>query len=600
MRVARAHGVTASAATRAGDGLLRLVTSGDESGHGGVEVGALATAAVMAPADADVSAVDEIFRRQPALRCVVLDITGAPRLIDRTWYESLMTGPMGYGRLLFSRRLLRDVVPIRSVVLDARTTVASAAAVIIEHGSAGTVHEAVLVAWTDGTLGVVTAAAVFEQLARHFAHQSMHDPMTGLPNRSLLMHRLYRADRDTEPTVLLYVDLDRFKDVNDHLGHAAGDEVLVQFAQRLLGVVGEEDVVARLGGDEFAVLRTGNHTRTTITALAERLVLEAAAPFVVGSGEDQQLVHLGASVGVARSDVEGSEQHRWPWDVILRHADLAIYRAKAQGRGRSAHFEPSLLVDLEKSGTRARRDVERRLRHAISADRIAVHFQPVVDLATGQPVGHEALARWDDPELGPVSPGEFIPVAETAGLVTDLGRRVLDQACRHAARWTDRTAAGLLSVVSVNVSPVQLADRGFVADVETALRESGLAPGRLCLEITETAAIDDVASAARRLGRLRDLGVRLALDDFGTGHSSLTLLRELPVHVLKIDRSFIARITTDRGDAVLVALLVDAAHRLGLDVCAEGVETRAQADALVEMGCDLAQGWLYGRPAPPV
>lgn len=241
--------------------------------------------------------------------------------------------------------------------------------------------------------------------------------------------------------------------------------------------------------------------------------------------------------------------------------------------------------------------MERRLREAIKRREIRLHYQPVVDLSSGAMVGVEALARWDDAELGSVPPDQFIAVAESSGLVNDLGRWVLDAACRQAAQWPGRH--GTPPVISVNVSPVQLREPGFISDVQAVLDSTGLAPNRLCLEITETAIVTDVADAAATLRRLRDLGVQLALDDFGTGHSSLTLLRSLPLHLVKIDRSLIRGVATGAQDAVLVQLIVDAAHTLGLRVTAEGIEDVGQAQQLVSLGCDTGQGWLFGRPSPP-
>ena len=240
--------------------------------------------------------------------------------------------------------------------------------------------------------------------------------------------------------------------------------------------------------------------------------------------------------------------------------------------------------------------IETRLRTAVSAGLLALHYQPLVDLSSGAMVGVEALCRWDDPELGPVPPDVFIPVAETSGVVVDLGRWVLGEACRQAAFWPDRYDDPL--VVSVNVSPVQLREESFVDDVRAALAGSGLDPARLCLEITETAMVTDVTAVAATLHRVRALGVRLSLDDYGTGHSSLTLLRNLPLDTVKIDRSLIRRVAVDAAEAVLVQLVVDAAHTLGMRVCAEGVEEVAQAQQLVAMGCDTGQGWLFGKPAP--
>jgi diguanylate cyclase (GGDEF)-like protein/PAS domain S-box-containing protein len=566
------------------------------------DTGALAELAVPAhllPLTATMTALDTAFRRDSSLRWVVLNAPDSPVLISRSWFESAMTGRLGYGRLLHQRRRVLDAAPPPSLVFTADCPVARAAAAVIQRRSSGDDRlDAVVVCWTDGRLGVAPVTAVFEQLAQQYAYQALHDPLTGLPNRLFLLERLRQAGPGDAPRVLFSIDLDRFKDINDHLGHAAGDQVLVEFAHRLRTVARTGDLVVRLSGDEFAVLTEGTLTTTQSTALAERIVLTAAAPFVVTdrSADDgaEQLVSLGASVGVASSTDAG----RGSPDALLHDADLAVHRAKSLGRGRVSHFGAELLEDVETSdAVRARHGMERRLRSAIEAESLHLHYQPVVALPSGQVTGVEALARWEDAELGRVSPDQFIPLAERTGLVVDLGRWVLQTACREAAGWPTGPS-GVAPTVAVNVSPVQLAQRGFIDDVTRALTDSGLAPDRLCLEITETAAITDLTATAARLSQVRDLGVRLALDDFGAGHSALSLLRGLPVHLVKIDRSFIERVASDTADGVLVRLVIEAAHSLGRRVCAEGVETTEQAQQLIAMGCDSAQGWLFGRPEP--
>ncbi|GAA4743910.1 hypothetical protein GCM10023328_26960 [Modestobacter marinus] len=555
------------------------------------------------PGSTTMATVDALFRRDAALRWVVVDggeVDGAgePVLVSRSWFELSMTGRLGYGRLLQQRRRVRDAAPPVTLRYPADCPVARAAAAVIHRRSAGEdLLDGVLVSWPDGRLGVAPVTAVFEQLAQQYAHQALHDPLTGLPNRLFLLERLRQAVGPGCATVLFVIDLDRFKDINDHLGHAAGDDVLTEFAQRLRTVARTEDLVVRLNADEFALLTPTALTAAQSTALAERIVLTAAAPFVVSPGgadpDAEHLVSLGASVGVAACSAEVHSP-----DELLHRADLAVSRAKSLGRGRVAHFRTELLEDAETTdAVRARHRMERRLRLAIESRSLSLHYQPVVTLPSGGVTGVEALARWEDDELGRVAPDQFIPLAERTGLVVDLGRWVLQTACREAAGWP-AGPSGLLPTVAVNVSPVQLAQRGFIDDVTRALEDSGLAPDRLCLEITETAAITDLTATAARLAQVRDLGVRLALDDFGAGHSALTLLRALPVHLVKIDRSFIERVASDTADAVLVRLVIEAAHSLGRRVCAEGVETAEQAQQLASMGCDSAQGWLFGRPEP--
>lgn len=594
---------TAASIATLPDGALHVALSADlarpDAGGG---LGELPQPVQRVPGDASMASVNALFRRDATLRWLVVDGPGEPVLVNRSWFEQSMTGRLGYGRLLLQqqqqqRRRVRDVAPPETLQYPADRPVAHAAATVIHRRNGGEdLLDGVLVSWPDGRLGVAPVTAVFEKLAQDYAYQALHDPLTGLPNRLFLLERLRQAVGPGCSAVLFVIDLDRFKDINDHLGHAAGDDVLAEFAQRLRTVARSEDLVVRLSGDEFALL-TPALTTAQSTALAERIVLTAAAPFVVsprGADRDaEQLVSLGASVGVANCSTDVHSP-----DELLHRADLAMYRAKSLGRDRVAHFGAELLEDAETSdAVRARHRMERRLRLAIESRALSLHYQPVVTLPSGQVTGVEALARWEDDELGRVAPDQFIPLAEQTGLVVDLGRWVLQTACQEAASWP-AGPAGLPPTVAVNVSPVQLAQRDFIDDVTRALKDSGLAPDRLCLEITETAAITDPTVTAARLTQVRDLGVRLALDDFGAGHSALTLLRARPVHLVKIDRSFIERVASDTADAVLVRLVIEAAHSLGRRVCAEGVETPEQAQQLASMGCDSAQGWLFGRPEP--
>jgi EAL domain-containing protein (putative c-di-GMP-specific phosphodiesterase class I) len=285
-------------------------------------------------------------------------------------------------------------------------------------------------------------------------------------------------------------------------------------------------------------------------------------------------------------------------ESLLKHADLAMCHAKTLGRGRVSQFDRELLLDRgAMQRKQARHYIERRLRTAIHDGGLGLHYQPLVDLASGRIIGAEALARWQDGELGDVPPDEFISVAEESGLIVDLGSWALETACRQAVTWPavdHHDAPG----VAVDVSAVQIAQPSFIGEVITVLQVSGLSPARLCLEITETAAIGELEPTAQRLRQLRDLGVRIALDDFSTGFSSLTMLRRLPVNIVKIDKSFIDRITLGANDAALVRLLIDAAHSFGLTVCAEGVEQLQQAEQLSMMGCDLVQGWLIAKGLP--
>ena len=576
---------------------------GSEYRVGGVLEELVETVTVV-PGDISVPELDRLFRADPSMRCALLDLPGEPTLIERLRFEQAVNGRLGFGRLLNASRPARTVVRDHTVRLDGSEPVAQAAATVVARRHAGLSFDAVVVRHADGRLGVAQVARIFERLAEHHAFQSMHDQLTGLPNRSHLMDRLRSLGDEYAPLALLFIDLDRFKEVNDRFGHEAGDQVLIEFGRRLRGVFDRDELVVRLGGDEFAVLICTAPDHDRVGALADIVVERASAAFTItvsdGLGlSSDQLVRIGASVGVAFNDGEfASPADLRPsglGELILKRADLAMYQAKMSGRGGIGYFAPALVADRD--ATRAMRDLERRLRAAIGSNDLSLHYQPVVDLLSGRIIGTEALARWTDPELGSIPPDRFIAAAESSGAIIDLGRWVLDAACTEAVSW-QVTPGAPGPTVAVNLSAVQLADPGIVADVTSALNRSGLDPQRLCLEITETAAIGDLTEAMGRLRALRELGVQLALDDFGTGHSSLTMLRTLPVQTVKVDRSFIQRVASDAQDAVLVRLVIDTAHSLGLRVCVEGVETEEQARQLAAMGADSAQGWYFGRPEP--
>ncbi len=431
------------------------------------------------------------------------------------------------------------------------------------------------------------------------------DPLTGLPGREALVTGLAGlaqtgAEATTCRSAVLHVALDHFRDINRRVGRAAADRVLVEAAHRLRAEAGSAATVVRLGGDEFAVLLPRPATPEDVTRVAEAIVGCLAAPVRLAGQTadppgDRREVTIGASVGVAFAADDLAAPGAL--DEVLLRADAAAHRAKGHGRGRVEHFDPTLDVDRTTGRTaHVRRAMERRLRRAICEHRLDLHLQPLVELPSGRVVGYEALARWDDPELGQVPPDEFIPLAEQTGLILDLGAWVLRTACLQAAALPVRGAEA--PTIAINVSPLQLAHPGFVDLVVAALSESGLPAHRVCLELTETAAIEGLAKTSGLLGELRDLGVAIALDDFGTGYSSLTLLRSLPLTIAKIDRSFVANVARSTRDAVLVRMVIEAAHSFGLAVCAEGVEDAEQARQLVAMGCDEAQGWYFGRPAP--
>jgi diguanylate cyclase (GGDEF)-like protein/PAS domain S-box-containing protein len=419
------------------------------------------------------------------------------------------------------------------------------------------------------------------------AHQATHDHLTGLPNRALLQDRLGQAvahlDRGEGAVAVLLLDLDRFKVVNDSLGHAAGDRILIGVAARLLGAVRPGDTVARLGGDEFVVVCDDLHGELDAVGLADRVASAFADPFVV----ENQVLNVSASIGIALARDESASP-----EALLRDADSVMYRAKARGGNRWEIFDATLRHRVVE-----RLRVETDLRRALDAEELALYFQPVISLVSGAVVGAEGLARWEHPDRGLILPDDFITVAEESGLVVPLGDWVLHEGCRRLAAWAkDEATAG--HAISVNVSARQLMQSDIVAVVREALATTGVDPQRLILEITETALMEDVEVAGAVLRRLRALGVQLWVDDFGTGYSSLIYLRRLPIDGLKIDRSFVAGLTASAEDRVIVESIVSLAHSLGLVALAEGVETEQQSERLRDVGCDLAQGFLWSAATP--
>ncbi|HKY76071.1 MAG TPA: EAL domain-containing protein [Acidimicrobiia bacterium] len=417
-------------------------------------------------------------------------------------------------------------------------------------------------------------------------HHALHDPLTGLPNRSLLLDRievaLARSARAGKTVAVLFLDLDRFKLINDSRGHAAGDVVLRAVAERLRGAVRPSDTVGRLGGDEFVVVCEDAAVWET-TVLGERLIRTLEEPFQVEGGE----VFVTVSVGIAIAELAASP------DELLRDADVAMYQAKQRGRARCEFFDEAMRTEAARrleTATALHRSLERR--------EIETYYQPMIDLNTGAIVGVEALVRWNHPERGLISPASFIPLAEEQGLIIPIGAAVLDDACSQWARWREEFPAREPLVLNVNISARQLHSPDFVESIRAALLAYGVDPGALCLELTESVLIDDVEAQRHTLAALRELGVALAIDDFGTGYSSLTYLKRFPVNGIKIDQSFVAGLGRDAFDSAIIESVIELAHAVGLHVTAEGVETLDQLLRLRALGCDFAQGYYFARPQP--
>lgn len=429
-------------------------------------------------------------------------------------------------------------------------------------------------------------------LREHLAHAAIHDPLTSLPNRELFMDRLEcslrQATRDRHRVAVMFLDVDRFKLINDSLGHDVGDQILCAVADRLSGAMRASDTLARFGGDEFTVLCGEDRDEGMALEVAERLVRAMDDPITLQSGE----IFVSLSVGIALSDGD-----RESGATLLRNADVAMYQAKARGPSRIEIYqeanEPHVVSRLRTSN---------ELHRALERDELELHYQPIVDLHTETLVGMEALVRWQHPTRGLLSPCEFIPLAEDSGFIAPLGAWVLNEACCQLAAWTALRANGDSDEgrlnIAVNVSALQLAEPGFARLVGEALDASGIRADRLWLEITESALMRDPDEAVLVLQALRDLGVHWEIDDFGTGYSSLSYLQRFPVETLKIDRSFVDGLDHRAEGVAIVRAIIGLGESLGLSVIAEGVERTAEAVKLQSLGCNLAQGYLYGRPLP--
>jgi diguanylate cyclase (GGDEF)-like protein/PAS domain S-box-containing protein len=425
-------------------------------------------------------------------------------------------------------------------------------------------------------------------LEERLHYQAFHDYLTDLPNRKLLMDRLGQALRRTrrghKRVAVLFMDLDGFKLVNDSLGHIAGDGLLMEVTRRLGACLRPEDTLARFGGDEFVVLIEAVDDPAQAVQVAERITEELRSPFNM-EGRD---LYVTGSIGISLGDARTHDP-----DALLREADTAMYRVKDEG-GDFRVFNPTMY---ERAFTRL--EVENDLRRAIAQEEFVIHYQPMVDLQTGELWGMEALVRWDHPERGLLEPSEFVPVAEQSGLVIPMGEQILRESCFRAKEWQEGSSRIPPLMMSVNLSGSQLSRLDLAETVERVLGETGLEGNRLTLDITETVYVQVLAGNTAMLDRLRSLGVRFSIDDFGTGYSSLSYLKRLPAQAIKIDQSFVKGLGENIEDTAVVRMIVELAHTLGLEVIAEGVETEEQAALLKEMGCDIAQGYHFSKPLPP-
>ncbi len=435
-----------------------------------------------------------------------------------------------------------------------------------------------------GSLTDINARKMTEQ---QLLHDAMHDALTDLPNWALFMDRLGVAiaqckRRDDHQFAVLFLDLDRFKNINDSLGHAVGDLLLISIARRFRAFLRPGDTVARLGGDEFAILADAIESPSDATRIAERINEELGRPFDLQGHE----VFTSASIGLALSSTGYDRPEK-----VLRDADTAMYRAKSLGKARHAIFDQDMhrrAVELL--------SLETDLRRAVTRDEFRVHYQPIVALSTGVLEGFEALVRWQHPVKGLVYPEEFISVAEETGLIVPLGWKVMHEACAQTAAWQKRFPAGQPLTVSVNLSGKQFRQPELVRRIGEILSDSALEPSRLCLEITESMIMEDAESAVDKMRQLRDVGVELHIDDFGTGYSSLSYLHRLPTHTIKIDRSFVRRMSERNGKSQIVGTIVTLARNLGMRVAAEGLETADQLAKLRQLQCEYGQGFFFSKP----
>jgi diguanylate cyclase (GGDEF)-like protein len=425
-----------------------------------------------------------------------------------------------------------------------------------------------------------------ERRQEELAFMATHDPLTGLPNRTLMLDRveqmLVRARRHQTPIAALFIDLDNFKSINDTLGHNAGDELLKSVTARLQGVVRDADALGRIGGDEFVIVAEELSLAAGPELIAERLLEGLREPFELAAGQETRLaVTVTASVGIAMGD-------RSSPDELLRDADIAMYRAKWDGKNRHVVFESGM-----QDAVQSHMELEMDLREALENREFFLVYQPTFDLRDMSPTGVEALLRWQHPTRGIVQPNDFIPLLEETGLIIDVGTWVLGEACRQAASWRD---SGYPIGMAVNVSGRQLDTDELVAGVKGALAETALDPGSLTLEVTETTLMRNADETVRRLTAIKQLGVRIAIDDFGTGYSSLAHLQQFPVDALKIDRSFISRLTQNPEGETLIHTLVQLGKALSIETLAEGIELQQELSLLQQEQCDSGQGFLFAKP----
>ncbi len=440
-----------------------------------------------------------------------------------------------------------------------------------------------------GALAILTDITRQKQLEEHILHDAFHDTLTGLFNRALFLNRLDQAIKRLKRNpgtlyAVVYLDMDRFKLVNKTFGHVTGDRLLMVIANRLQKLLREVDTLARFGGDEFAILIEDINGAEEASAMAETVLRHLAAPFKL----KKQEIFVTCSIGV----VLGSTAYEHP-DQVLRDADNAMYSSKEHGGDHYTVFDAGMRVL-----TQRRMEMELALRHALECGEMTVHYQPIVSLRSGEVTGFEALARWSHPRQGLIPPAEFIPIAEETGLINELGAMILRQACERMVELAERRPETAQLSLSVNISGRQFKRPDFVDEVAAILKETGIAPDRLKLELTESVLMEDADEAIRTITRLKALAVKVVIDDFGTGYSSLSYIQRFPFDSLKVDRSFVGNMNEAEQNMEIVRAIIAMAHKLGLEVVAEGVELAEHKSALSELRCESAQGFYFSKPVP--
>ncbi|MEW6118314.1 MAG: EAL domain-containing protein, partial [Nitrospirota bacterium] len=435
-----------------------------------------------------------------------------------------------------------------------------------------------------GTAQDVTELKQMEETIRR---QAYHDALTGLPNRILFIDHLdfalSQAHRSGKKLAVMFLDLDRFKTINDSLGHALGDKLLIAVAHRLKASVREADMIARMGGDEYTILLSQVNHEEDIVTIVEKIIAAFKQPYSIDSRE----LHITVSIGISIYPNDGDDA-----GILMQNADTAMYHAKEEGRNNYQFYNPVINVKAFRKIV-----LEHGLRHTLQQEELTVHYQPLVNIGTGKITGMEALVRWRHPDLGLLTPLQFIPLAEETGLITAIDEWVLRTACAQNKAWQNAGYAPLC--VTVNLSAHHLQHTNLVKTVDEVLRDTSLDPRFLCIEITESTIMQNIEAAAYKLSALNELGVRCAIDDFGIGYSSLSYLKKLPIHKLKIDKSFISDLLIDTDNKAIVHAIIVLAHNLKIKVVAEGVEYEDQRSFLQAMRCDEMQGYLSGQPLPP-